>query len=68
MRTTLTAMLFSGSRTLAQPSDFRAFPLHGGQLRPSTEGHTIGKLAWDAGLLAPVLARHLDGRPGPSGR
>jgi len=30
---------------------------------PIIEDHTIRKLATDADLLAPVLARHLDGRP-----
>jgi protein phosphatase len=64
MGTTRTAMLFSGGRAaLAHADDSRAFRLRRGQLRPSTEDHTTGNLAWDAGLLAPVLARHLDGRP-----
>ena len=64
MGTTLTAMLFSGGRAaLAHIGDSRAFRLPGGQLRPITEDHTIGKPRRDVGLLAPVLARHLDGRP-----
>ena len=64
MGTTLTAMLFSGGRAaLAHIGDSRAFRLRGGQLRQITEDHTIGNLVADAGLLAPVLARHLDGRP-----
>ena len=55
----------------------RASPLRSGRLRPIIEDHTISKLATDADLLAPVLARHLDGRPrrpagyrpaGPAGR
>ena len=37
--------------------------LRSGQLRQITEDHTIGNLVADAGLLALVLARHLDGRP-----
>jgi serine/threonine protein phosphatase PrpC len=64
MGTTLTAMLFSGDRAaLAHIGDSRAFRLRDGQLRQITEDHTIGKLVWDAGVLAPVLARYLDGRP-----
>ena len=50
--TTLTATLFSGGRAaLAHAGDSRAFRLRGGQLRPSTEDHTIGKPRRDAGLL-----------------
>ena len=64
MGTTLTAILFSGDRAaLAHIGDSRAFRLRGGRLRQITEDHTIGKLVWDADFLAPVLARHLDGRP-----
>jgi protein phosphatase len=64
MGTTLTAMLVSGDRAaLANIGDSRAFRLRGGQLRQITEDHTIGNLVWDAGFLAPVLARYLDGRP-----
>jgi len=64
MGTTLTAMLFSGDRVaLAHVGDSRAFRLRDGQLRQITEDHTIGNLVWDAGSLAPVLARYLDGRP-----
>jgi hypothetical protein len=59
METTLTASLFSGGRAaLAHTNDFRAFrprearaPSHDRQPRR------------DVGLLAPVLARNLDGRP-----
>jgi hypothetical protein len=62
--TTLTAMLFSGDRAaLVHIGDSRAFRLHDSQLRQITEDHTIGNLVWDAGFLAPVLARYLDGRP-----
>ena len=43
--------------------DSRTFRLRDGQLRQITEDHTIGNLVWDAGFLAPVLARYLDGRP-----
>ena len=64
MGTTLTAMLWSGDRAaLVHIGDSRAFRLRDGQLRQITEDHTIGKLVWDAGFLAPVLARYLDGRP-----
>lgn len=64
MGTTLTAMLFSRDRAaLAHIGDSRAFRLGDGQLRQLTEDHTIGNLVWDAGFLAPLLARHLDGRP-----
>ena len=64
MGTTLTAMLFSGDRAaLAHIGHSRAFRLRDGRLRQITEDHTIGNLVWDAGFLAPVLARHLDGRP-----
>ena len=64
MGTTLTAMLFSGDRAgLVHVGDSRAFRLRDGRLRQITEDHTIGNLVWDAGFLAPVLARYLDGRP-----
>ena len=62
--TTLTAMLFSGGgAALAHIGNSRAFRLRDGRLRQITEDHTIGKLVWDASFLAPVLARHVDGRP-----
>ncbi len=62
--TTLTAMLFSGDRAaLVHIGDSRAFRLRDGRLRQITEDHTIGNLVWDAGFLAPVLARYLDGSP-----
>ncbi len=64
MGTTLTAMLFSGERAaLAHIGDSRAYLLRDGRLRQVTEDHTIGNLVWDAGSLAPVLARYLDGEP-----
>jgi len=64
MGATLTAMLFSGGRAaLAHIGDSRAFMLRDGRLRQITEDHTIGNLVWDAGSLAPVLARYLDGEP-----
>lgn len=64
MGTTLTAMLISGDRAaLVHIGDSRAFQFRDGQLRQITEDHTIGNLVWDAGSLAPVLARYLDGSP-----
>lgn len=64
MGTTLTAMLVSGDRAaLAHIGDSRAFRLRDGRLRQITEDHTIGNLVWEAGVLAPVLARYLDGEP-----
>ena len=64
MGTTLTAMLWSGDcAVLAHIGDSRAFRLREGRLHQITEDHTIGKLVWDADFLAPVLSRHLDGRP-----
>ena len=49
-------------RSAAPPATPARSGLRGGQLRQITEDHPIGNLV-DAGLLAPVLARHLDGRP-----
>ena len=64
MGTTLTAMLVSGGRAaLAHIGHSRAYLLQDRQLRQITEDHTIGNLVWDAGSLAPVLARYLDGEP-----
>jgi PPM family protein phosphatase len=64
MGTMLTAMLFSGGGAApAHIGNSHAFRLRDGRLRQITEDHTIGKLVWDAGFLAPVLARHVDGRP-----
>jgi PPM family protein phosphatase len=46
MRTTLTVVLFPGSRAaLTHVGDSRAFRLRGGQLRRITEDHTSGNLA-----------------------
>jgi len=64
MGTTLTAMLWSGdSFALAHIGDSRAFRLRNGTLDQITEDHVLGKLVSNAGYLAPVLSRYLDGRP-----
>ena len=64
MGTTLTAMLWSGSTSaLVHIGDSRAFRLRDGQLRQITEDHVLGNLVSNAGPLAPVLSRYLDGRP-----
>ena len=64
MGTTLTAMLWSGDHfALAHIGDSRAFRLRDKQLRQITEDHVMGKLVSNAGHLAPVLSRYLDGRP-----
>jgi PPM family protein phosphatase len=64
MGTTLTAMLCSGDQAgLVHIGDSRAFRLRHGQLRQITEDHVMGKLVSNAGDLAPVLTRYLDGRP-----
>jgi PPM family protein phosphatase len=64
MGTTLTAMLWSGDRVaLVHIGDSRAFRLRDGQLRQLTEDHVLGNLVSNAGPLAPVLSRYLDGRP-----
>jgi PPM family protein phosphatase len=64
MGTTVTAMLWSGDRfALAHIGDSRAFRLREGQLGQITEDHVMGKLVSNAGYLAPVLSRYLDGRP-----
>jgi len=47
----------------AHIGDSWAFRLGDGELRQITGDHTVGKLVWNAGLLAPVLARYMDGRP-----
>jgi len=63
MGTTLTAMLWSGDTVvLAHIGDSRAFRLRDGQLRQITEDHVLGNLVSNAGPLAPVLSRYLDGR------
>lgn len=64
MGTTLTAMLWSGDTVaLVHIGDSRAFRLRDGQLRQITEDHVLGNLVSNAGPLAPVLTRYLDGRP-----
>jgi serine/threonine protein phosphatase PrpC len=64
MGTTLTAMLWSDGRfALAHIGDSRAFRLRDGELGQITEDHVMGKLVSNAGCLAPVLSRYLDGRP-----
>jgi PPM family protein phosphatase len=64
MGTTLTAMLWSGdTAALVHIGDSRAFRLRGGRLRQITEDHVLGNLVSNAGPLAPVLSRYLDGRP-----
>ena len=64
MGTTLTAMLWSGNTTaLVHIGDSRAFRLRHGRLRQITEDHVLGNLVSNAGPLAPVLSRYLDGRP-----
>lgn len=64
MGTTLTAMLWSGNTAaLVHIGDSRAFRLQDGQLHQITEDHVLGNLVSNAGSLAPVLSRYLDGRP-----
>jgi len=64
MGTTLTAILRSGDQAgLLNIGDSRAFRLRGGQLRQVTEDHVFGNLVSNAGRMAPVLVRYLDGRP-----
>jgi len=64
MGTTLTAMLWSGNRFgLAHIGDSRAFRFRDGELEQITEDHVMGKLVSNAGSLAPVISRYLDGRP-----
>lgn len=63
MGTTLTAMLWSSECfALAHIGDSRAFRLRDGQIGQITEDHVMGKLVSNAGWLAPVLSRYLDGR------
>lgn len=64
MGTTLTAMLWSADQAaLVHIGDSRAFMFRGGVLRRLTEDHVMGNLVSNAGELAPVLTRYLDGRP-----
>ncbi|MGH3188308.1 MAG: PP2C family protein-serine/threonine phosphatase [Streptosporangiaceae bacterium] len=64
MGTTLTALLWSGdSAAVVHFGDSRGFRLRDGDLRQITEDHILGRLVSNAGWMAPVLARYLDGRP-----
>ena len=64
MGTTLTAVLCSGGQAgLIHIGDSRAFRFRGGELRQITEDHVMGNLVSNAGDLAPVMTRYLDGRP-----
>jgi PPM family protein phosphatase len=64
MGTTLTALLWSGDVVaVGNIGDSRGFRLRDGQLRLITEDHVMGRLLSNAGALAPVLARYLDGSP-----
>jgi hypothetical protein len=56
-------MPFSGSRAALAHRRLPRVPAPGRQPRQITEDHTIGNLVADAGLPAPVLTRHLDGKP-----
>jgi serine/threonine protein phosphatase PrpC len=64
MGTTLTALLRSDDQAaLVNIGDSRAFRLRDGHLRQMTEDHVLGNLVSNAGAMAPVLVRYLDGRP-----
>jgi PPM family protein phosphatase len=64
MGTTLTALLRSGnSAVLANIGDSRAYLMRDGSLRRISEDHTMGKLVDGPDRLAPVMVRHLNGRP-----
>jgi PPM family protein phosphatase len=64
MGTTLTALLWSGhSAAMVHVGDSRGFRLRDGRLRQMTEDHVLGKLVSNAGWMAPMLTRYLDGRP-----
>jgi hypothetical protein len=66
MRATLTTMLVFDRRagpTLATPA--RSGSATASSCK-STEERSIGNLVADVGLLAPVLPRHLDGKPARS--
>lgn len=75
MGTTLTAMLFAGSRCgLAHVGDSRAYLLRGGKLQQITTDHTLVEQLVRDGRITPeqadvhpqrsMLTRALDGRPG----
>ncbi len=64
MGTTLTALLWSGDVVaVVHIGDSRGFRLRDGRLRPITEDHVMGMLLSNAGAMAPVLSRYLDGSP-----
>ncbi len=64
MGTTLTGLLWSGAvAAVVNIGDSRGFRLRDGLLRPITEDHVMGRLLSNAGALAPVLSRYLDGSP-----
>ncbi len=64
MGTTLTGLLWSGVVVaVVHIGDSRGFRLRDGRLRPITEDHIMGRLLSNAGALAPVLSRYLDGSP-----
>jgi len=67
MGTTLTAMLWSGSRAaMAHIGDSRAYLLHDGTLGQITEDHTVANVVADAeaaAWLASMLVRFIDGNP-----
>jgi PPM family protein phosphatase len=57
-------MLWSGNTAaLVHIGDSRAFRLQDGQFHQITEDHVLGNLVSNAGSLAQVLSRYLDGRP-----
>jgi protein phosphatase len=75
--TTLTAMLWTGSRVaLVHIGDSRAYLLRGGQFFQVTHDHTLVQAMVDDGRLSPaeaashpqraLLLRALDGTPGPA--
>ena len=70
MGTTLTAMLWTGQAfALAHIGDSRAYRLRRGHLSQLTEDHALHNLVSSTAsspLLAPVLSRYLDARPGRS--
>jgi PPM family protein phosphatase len=64
MGTTLTALMWSGATVaVVNIGDSRGFRLRDGRLRPITENHVLGNLLSNAGNMAPVLSRYLDGSP-----
>jgi hypothetical protein len=64
METTLTAMLFSsGPAALAHAGDYARSGSAAASSTRAPRTTQSAKPRRDSGLLAPVLARHLDGRP-----